>query len=355
MLPELCLALVIAGITAYAVLGGADFGGGFWDLTAGGAERGGRVRGMVQHSMSPVWEANHVWLIFVLVLMWTCFPVAFGSIMSTLYVPLFIAAVGIIFRGTAFALRGQAATIGEARFLGALFASSSVLVPFCLGACLGAIGSGRVPVGNAAGDPISSWLNPTGVLVGALAVITGAYLAAVYMAGDSVRAGLPDLQRAFRARALLAGIVAGVVAIGGLIVLRGDARPLFDGLTSGGGLAFVIASAVAGGITLAMVWVQRYEVARFTAAAAVACVTIGWAFAQSPYLLPDQLTLDEAAAGDPTLIAMLVSVAVGLLVLVPSLYLLYSLTLRGRLDQQFEPLDQRFRPLSAGDPRGSDE
>jgi cytochrome d ubiquinol oxidase subunit II len=352
MLPELCLALVIAGITAYAVLGGADFGGGFWDLTAGGAERGGRVRGMVQHSMGPVWEANHVWLIFVLVIMWTCFPVAFGSIMSTLYVPLFIAVVGIIFRGTAFALRGQAATIGEARFLGALFASSSVLVPFFFGACLGAIGSGRVPVGNATGDPISSWLNPTGILVGALAVITGAYLAAVYMAGDSVRAGLPDMQRAFRARALIAGVAAGIVAIGGLIVLRDDARPLFDGLTSGGGLVFVIASAVAGGVTLALVWVERFELARFTAAAAVACVTIGWAFAQSPYLLPNQLTLDGAAAGDATLVATLIGVAIGMLVLFPSLYLLYSLTLKGRLDQQFEPLDQRFRPLSAGDHQG---
>jgi cytochrome d ubiquinol oxidase subunit II len=352
MLPELCLALVIAGITAYSVLGGADFGGGFWDLTAGGAQRGGRVRGMVERSMGPVWEANHVWLIFVLVIMWTCFPAAFGSITSTLYVPLFIATAGIIFRGTAFALRGQSATIGEARVLGALFATSSVLVPFCLGACLGAIGAGEIPVGNAAGDPISSWLNPTGILVGALAVVTGAYLAAVYMAGDSVRAGLPDMERAFRARALVAGFAAGAIAIGGLLVLREDARPLFDGLTSGGGLAFVIGSAVAGGVTLWLVWSARYEVARFTAAAAVACVTIGWAFAQSPYLLPEHLTLDAAAASNATLVAMLVSVAVGMLVLVPSLYLLYSLTLKGRLDQQFEPLDQRFRPLSAGDPRG---
>ena len=352
MLPEVCLGLVIAGITAYAVLGGADFGAGFWDLTAGGAERGGRVRGMVQRSMSPVWEANHVWLIFVLVLMWTCFPVAFGSIFSTLYVPLLIAVAGIIFRGTAFALRGQAATIGEARVLGALFATSSVLVPFCLGACLGAIGSGRVPVGNAAGDPISSWLNPTGILVGSLAVITGAYMAAVYMAADSRRERIEDLQQAFRARALLAGIAAGAVAIGGLLVLRDDARPLYDGLTSGGGLAFVIASAVVGGLTLALVWRRRYEVARFSAAAAVACVTVGWAFAQSPYLLPDQLTLDQAAANDATLTASLISVAAGMLVLVPSLYLLYSLTLRGRLDQQFEPLDQRFRPLSAGDAEG---
>ena len=162
MLPDIAIALIVAGMSAYAVLAGADFGAGFWDLTAGGAERGGAVRGMVQRSMSPVWEANHVWLIFVLVILWTAFPVAFGSVMSTLYVPLFIVAIGIIFRGTAFALRGEAATIAEARVLGALFALSSVLVPFCLGACVGAIAAGEVPVGNAAGDPFSSWLNPLG-------------------------------------------------------------------------------------------------------------------------------------------------------------------------------------------------
>src|SRR5215217_3694498 len=141
---ELCLALAIAGLTAYAVLGGADLGAGLWDLTAGGAERGGRVRGLVQRSMSPVWEANHVWMPFLLVVLWTAFPVFFGSIMSTLYVPLFGAALGIILRGAAFAVRGQAATLVEARALGALFASSSLLVPFCLGAALGGIASGRV-------------------------------------------------------------------------------------------------------------------------------------------------------------------------------------------------------------------
>jgi cytochrome bd ubiquinol oxidase subunit II len=349
MLAELCLALVIAGLTAYAVLAGADFGAGFWDLTAGGAERGGRVRGMVQRSMGPVWEANHVWLIFVLVVLWTCFPVAFGSITSTLYVPLFIATIGIIFRGTAFALRGQAATLNEARFLGGLFALSSVLVPFCMGAALGAIGSGRIPVGSAAGEPFSSWLNPTGILVGALAVITGAYLAAVYMAGDSARGKLADLEHAFRVRALVSGVAAGVIAIGGLVVLREDARDLYDGLTSPPGVIFVIGSALAGLIALILVWRRSFEPARYTAAAAVGSITVGWAFAQSPYLLPKELTLDQAAAGDTTLIAVLVSVAVGLALVIPALYLLYSLVLRGRLDQKLEPLDQRFRPLTAGD------
>ena len=352
MLPELCLGLAMLGVTAYAVLGSADFGAGFWDLTAGGARRGGRVRGMIQRSMSPVWEANHVWLIFVLVIVWTAFPVAFASIFSTLSIPLFLAALGIIFRGAAFALRGQAGTIREARALGALFASSSVLIPFCLGTVAGAIASGRVPVGNAAGDAWSSWLNPTSVLIGVLGIITGAHLAAVFLSGDSRRADQPDLVRAFRTRALATGALAGVVALGGLLVLRSDARDLFDGLTSGAGLACVAVSALAGAATLALVWTERYGTARLTAAAAVGAITVGWALAQRPYLLPGELTLDEAAAGDATLAAVLVGLAIGALVLVPSLVLLYRLVLRGTLDQEFEPLDQRFRPREASDAEG---
>ena len=349
MLPEICLGLVMLGISAYAVLGSADFGAGFWDLTAGGAERGGRLRGMVQRSMSPVWEANHVWLIFVLVIVWTAFPVAFGSIFSTLTIPLFLAAIGIIFRGAAFALRGQAATIREARFLGALFALSSVLIPFFLGAALGGIASGRVEVGNAVGDPITSWLNPTSVLVGFIAVLSGAYLAAVFLAGDSQRAELPDLVRAFRTRALATGVVAGVVALGGLLVVRDDAPDLYDGLTSGGGLVMVVLSGLAGVITLGLVWRERYGLARATSALAVICVTVGWALAQSPYFLPPELTLDEAAASDATLTAVVIAVGLGMLILAPSLWFLYRLVLQGRLDQEYEPLDQRFRPLTASD------
>ena len=355
MLPEICLGFVVLGITAYAVLGGADFGAGFWDLTAGGASRGGRVRGMVQRSMSPVWEANHVWLIFVLVILWTAFPVAFGSIFSTLLIPLFLAALGIIFRGSAFVLRGQAATIREARALGGTFALSSVLVPFCLGAALGGVASGRVPVGNMAGDPVTSWLNPTSIAIGVLAVVTGAYIAAVYLAGDARRAELPDLVEAFRTRALGSGFVAGAASIGALVVLRSDARPLFDGLTSGRGLAAVIVSAVAGIATLGLVWTRRLGPARVTSAVAVSAVTVGWALAQDPYVLPGQLTLDQAAASHATLLSLVVSVGVGFLILVPSLWYLYRLVLQGRLDQEYEPLDQRFRPLEAGDPQRGGE
>jgi cytochrome d ubiquinol oxidase subunit II len=349
MLPELCAALILAGITAYAILAGADFGAGVWDLTAGGDQRGGRLRGMVERSMSPVWEANHVWLIFVLVIFWTAFPVAFGSVMSSLYIPMLLAALGIIFRGTAFALRGRAATMAEARTLGATFALASLLVPFWLGTVLGGIASGRVEVGNALADPWTVWLNPTGILIGVLAVLTGAYLAAVFMAADSVRAGVEDLQDAFRVRALGTGVVLGALALGGLLVLRSDARQLFDGLTSGGGLVMVLASAVAGGVTLWLVWSRRFEWARLSAAAAVSCITIGWALAQSPDMLPGQLTVDEAAASEPVLVAVLIATAVGALVLVPSLWYLYRLVLRGELDHAYEPLDQRYRPEAVSD------
>jgi cytochrome d ubiquinol oxidase subunit II len=343
-LADVCVGFVALGVTAYAVLGSADFGAGFWDLTAGGAKRGGRLRGMVQRSMSPVWEANHVWLIFVLVILWTAFPTAFGSVFSTLSIPLFLAAIGIIFRGAAFALRGQAATINEARVLGAVFALSSVLVPFFLGAAIGGVASGRVPVGNAAGDLVTSWLNPTSVLIGVVGVLTGAYLAAVYLAGDSRRAGQDDLERAFRARALGSGAVTGVVALAGLLVLRDDARDLYDGLTSGAGLVFVLVSALAGLATLGLVWSERFGLARVTAAGAVAAIVVGWLVAQKPYILPPDLTLDEAKASDATLSALVIGVVAGMVILVPSLWFLYRLVLQGRLDQEYEPLDQRFHP-----------
>jgi cytochrome bd ubiquinol oxidase subunit II len=342
MLDDICLGFVLLGITAYAVLGSADFGAGFWDLTAGGAQKGARIRGMVQWSMSPVWEANHVWLIFVLVILWTAFPVVFGSVFSTLSIPLFFAAIGIIFRGTAFALRGQAATIREARVLGAVFALASVLIPFFLGAAIGGVASGRVPVGNATGDLVDSWLNPTSVLIGVVGVFSGAYLAAVYLAGDSARAGQADLVAAFRARALLAGVVTGVVALAGLLVLRSDSRALYDGLTSGAGLAMVLVSGAAGAATLALVYRERYELARVTAAGAVAAVVVGWVIAQSPYVLPPSLTLEQAAASDATLSAVVIGVAAGMVILIPSLWWLYRLVLQGRLDQEYEPIDQRF-------------
>jgi cytochrome d ubiquinol oxidase subunit II len=337
MLPELAAALLLVGLTAYVVLGGADFGAGLWDLTAGSAERGAPVRAMIKRGMSPVWEANHVWLIFVLVVLWTAFPEAFGSITSTLAVPLFVAALGIVLRGGAFALKGQAATIAEERALGATFALSSVLTPFFLGAAAGAIAAGQVPVGNAAGDEWGSWTGSLPILVGLIAVATGAHLAAVFLGADARRAGRPELVDAFRRRALGSGVAAGALAIAGLAVASSDAPDLYDGLVSGAGLVCVIGSAVAGLGTLWLEWRGRFELARYTAAAAVGAIVAGWALAQEPYLLPPGLTVEEAAASDASLTALLIAAAIGMALLVPALVWLFRLALSGKLAYEEEP------------------
>ena len=232
--------------------------------------------------------------------------------------PLFIAGIGIIVREVTYALHGYGQRAGAERIVGALFAAASILTPFALGASIGAIASGRVPAPDAgAGDAIDSWIAPVPLLIGAQAV-PPRHLAAVYLAGDATRSGRGELAAAFRVRALVTGVIAGGLAIAGLLVVRADARELFDGLTSGLGSAAVIVSAIAGGATMALMERRRYEPARASAAVAVAAIVVGWPLAQSPDFLPG-LTLDEAAASDGVLVALLVSVAAGLVVLVPSL------------------------------------
>jgi cytochrome d ubiquinol oxidase subunit II len=297
------------------------------------------MRGLIKRSMGPVWEANHVWLIAALVIMWTCFPHAFGPLMETLYVPLFLAAVGIILRGAAFALRGEAATIVEARALGATFALSSVLTPFFLGCTIGAVASGVVPAHGDSGMPFSSWTGTTALWIGVLGVATGTYLAAVFLAGDAVRAGLPDLVVAFKKRALGAAAVTGALAIGGLFVIKSDVPDLYDGMTSGAALVAMIASALAGAVTLWLIWTNRFEVARYTSAVAVGATLAAWAIGQRPYFLPGAVTLKQAAAGNATLIATFIALVLALAIIIPSLTMLFRLTLQDRLKEGFHPIE----------------
>jgi cytochrome d ubiquinol oxidase subunit II len=327
---ELPLLFALIGLAFYTVLAGADFGAGWWQLTAGKGPDAASIRDHAHHAMGPVWEANHVWLIFVLTVVWTAYPSAFGSIASTLSIPLFIAAVGIIFRGTAYALREGASTARELRAVDTVFALSSILTPFALGAAIGGIASRRVPVGNAAGNQFSSWLNPTSLLIGVLAVATAAYLAAVFLCADAARLGETTLERKFRTRALAAGVVSGAIALGGVAVLRSDTHPLYHQLVEGKGLIGLLVSIVAGSATLTLVWWKRYEVSRYTAATAVAAIIAGWALAQSPVFLQG-MTVREAAAGRDTLVAVTVAVLAGAAILFPSLALLFRLVLGGNL------------------------
>lgn len=349
MIEVICLALMLVGVTLYAVLGGADFGAGIWDLTAGSAKGGARMRGVIERSMGPVWEANHVWLIFVFVVAWTCFPSFFGSMMSSLWIPMAIAAFGIILRGSAFALRGQAATINEARTLGAVFALSSVIVPFAFGTVAGGIASGRVGYGNAAVDPWTAFLNPFSIYIGVLAVVFSAYMAAIFLTGDSERMDAPDMVAAFRKRALGSGALAGLLAIGGLAMANADAEYLYEGLTSGMGLVCVIVSALAGAVTMVMIARGQNQWPRLSAAVAVGAVTAGWGFAQAPYIIPpgpaDSATKLSAVAGaSTTLWWLFAAVIVALCVIVPSLYWLYTLTLKGDIDPNYKGFEDLAEP-----------
>ena len=322
------LVLLWGGLTAYALFGGADFGAGFWDLVRGG-RRADAMGSLIEDTIGPVWEANHVWLIFALVVVWTAFPPVFAAVASTLYVPLTAVAIGVILRGSAFAFRKSVREPRLERWFGLLFGLSSIITPFFLGAIAGAIASGRVPPGNAAGDAIGSWLNPTSVLGGTLAVGICAYLAAVFLTSDARRLDQPVLADAFRLRALIMGVAVGVVAMAGIAVLAADAPTLYDGLTARA-LPLVVLSAVAGLGSLALLYRRHFRAARISAALAVGGVVWGWAAAQYPNLLVGSLTIEQGAAAEATLVALLASLLVGAILVIPSMAALFLLSQRPR-------------------------
>jgi cytochrome d ubiquinol oxidase subunit II len=324
--------ILLAAVICYGVFGGADFGTGLWDLTAGGAERGARSRALIDHAIGPVWEANHTWLIFCLVLLWSGFPRVFSAIMTTLYIPLGIAAFGIVLRGSGFAFRKVSMRTAEQRLNGIAFASSSVITPFCFGAVAGGIASGRVPTAGH-GDPVTSWLNPTSVLGGVLAVLTCAYLAAVFLSAEAHRERAPDLEQWSHRRAVAAAVAAGVVALAGLFVLRNDAHRLYTQLLDRGWP--LITLSVVAGLAALLATLRPSLLApasiRALGAIAVAAVLAGWGTAQYPYLLGTHLDLHAAAAPASTMTALAVVALAALVLVVPSLVWLLLLTHRGRL------------------------
>lgn len=332
-----CGGILFFVILAYAVFGGADFGAGFWDLTAGGAERGRRPRGLIDRSIGPVWEANHVWLIFALVVAWTAFPTAFAAVMRTLYVPLGLAALGIVLRGSGFAFRKVVVVTAAQRASGATFAASSVVTPFFFGTAAGAIASGRVPVDpGAAGaavtsGPLQAWTTPASLFTGVLAVLICAYLAAVFLTAEARKRHAEDLEAYFRRRAQVSSAVAGGVAVVGLFLVRVDARHLYHRLL-GPALPFVAVSVLAGLAVLVLIRRADPRVLRVLAAGTVAALVAGWGVAQYPYLLGDHLALADAAGPGSTLAVVLGVFVVATILIVPSLGWLYVLHERGGLE-----------------------
>jgi cytochrome d ubiquinol oxidase subunit II len=322
-------AVMLLAMSAYALLGGADFGGGIWDLLAGGPRRGEKPREIIDQSVTPVWEANHVWLIFVLVLAWTEFPVAFDAGMTALFVPLSLSLLGIVLRGAGFAFRHQAEGLRARQVFGVAFAGSSLLAPFFLGVAVGAIAGGRVHAGSRS-DALGVWTAVTPLLTGALFVAACAYVAAIYLIGDATRRSKPDMVRYFRIRATTAGIVTGGLAAVNLVTMSTTAPWVYHRLL-GPALPLVALSAASGIAALAMIAANRVRGLRIVAALAVASVIGGWGWAQYPWLLPRSLSLRSGSAPNGTAFAELAVLALAVLLVAPSYATLLWLQQRDQL------------------------
>jgi cytochrome bd ubiquinol oxidase subunit II len=327
---DVCALILWIGVTLYAIFGGADFGAGVWDLLAGPRKRAEGVRAQIDRSIGPVWEANHVWLIFVLVVLWTAFPTLFSAIMTTLYIPLALAALGIVLRGAGFAFRH--ALPGSAQgSANRIFGVASLLTPFFMGTVVGAIASGNVPAAGD-GDPTASWTGFLPLVTGALFVVVAAYTAAIFLVRDSGAAGDEELRSYFARRALMAAVVAGAGAALGVIALHQDARFIYDGLTSWPGIALVILSGVCGLAALGLLISRRNRGLRVAAVGAGVAMIWGYFAAAFPYVLPTTLSISDAAGASASLISVIVVFGFAGVLVIPSLALLYVLSQRSTLE-----------------------
>ena len=335
-------AILVVVMAAYALFGGADFGGGIWDLLAGSTERGAAPRKLIDESITPVWEANHVWLVFILVLLWTAFPPAFAAIFTALFVPLALSLLGIVLRGTGFAFRHTAQRLRMRQLTGATFAAASLITPFFMGTVIGAVATGQVPV-HPAGNVLAAWTSPTAILTGFLFVAACAYISAVFLVLEARQRGHQDLTRYFSLRATAAGALTGALAGGTLAELSTSAPYVYARLT-GIALPLVAISIAAGIAVLGMLWLRWYPAVflRATAAIAVATVVFGWGLAQYPYLLPTSLPLAAGSAPTAALVAEFVVAGLAVLLVVPGFALLYFLQQRRMLTAADTDADLRL-------------
>jgi cytochrome d ubiquinol oxidase subunit II len=323
-LAEIALAGLWLAVIAYAVLGGADFGGGIWDLFASGPQAG-RQRHWIDEAIGPVWEANHVWLIFLIVGLFTAFPLAFSVLSIALFVPFTLALVGIVLRGAAFVFHLHAPGASRIRLIwGRVFSTASTITPFLLGASAAAIASGQIQMSGGHVQTVTwaLWTTPFALTVGAMAVSLCAVLAAIYLTVEAQQAHEPELVTAFRVRAITAGAVTAVFGALGLIQAPFQAPLLWSGIV-GKALPAVIVTMLVGLGAAASLFLGRYRLARVLIVLETACLLGSWALAQLPDLIPPDVTVTNAASPDATLIALLVSTAVGMVFLLPSLWLLF--------------------------------
>jgi cytochrome bd ubiquinol oxidase subunit II len=323
------IALIVLwwALIVYAVLGGADFGAGVWDLLAFG-RKAEREHDLINHALGPVWEANHVWLIFLIVGLFNVFPSAFYSLSIALFIPFTIVLIGIVLRGSAFAFRYYAVqTKGTfAQVWSRVFSAMSVITPFFLGASAAAVASGNLlpPDGVARANYIVGWTSPFALVIGLMAVTLCATIAAVYLTVEANETN-HDAQLAgeYRTRGLIAGAVTAALGALGLLLSRSYAPILWQGMINHG-LAIASATMIIGLLTAAALFVKRYRLARILIVAEVAFMLGAWGLAQSPYVIPPNATIANSSNDPAVITTLLVCIAIGLVILIPSLYYLFS-------------------------------
>jgi cytochrome d ubiquinol oxidase subunit II len=325
-LPDALAGLLALSLNAYVLFGGADFGGGVWDMLATGPRRN-RQRDVIAHAIGPIWEANHVWLILAIVLTFSCFPAVYARLGIVLHIPLTLMLVGIVLRGTAFTFRTYDSQhdITQRRW-GRIFSSASIITPILLGISIGAVASGRVGAksgGSFVEQFVEPWLTPFALSVGLLTLALFAFLAAVFLTLESTDR---DLCEDFRRRALGTGVA--VFLFSALVLLLShEAAPLVRSglLTSPWAVPLHLLTAAAAITVLAALWFRRYRLARLAVGLQVSLIFWGWALAQYPFLLPPTFTVTNSAAPYPTLRLTVIVLAAGGLVLLPSLWYLFQI------------------------------
>jgi len=330
--PTLIAFALLLAITAYSTAGGADFGAGIWDLLAGNSARGREARALIDHAMAPVWEVNNVWLVLAIVLCWTGFPPLFQAAFASLY-PLFtLALIGLILRGAFFAFRHIADDPRAHRAADLVFGISSVLTPFFFAASLGAIASGRVSAGEPSESVWSASFNSMSVAFGLVSLAATAFSGASFLVGDARRYEAPAMIDYFRRRAIAAALILIAIGSGALVTIGIEAPSLFRSMLAGPGLPFALLTMVLTPLVAVLVWRRVYRWYRVLTVAAVGSMVFAWGIAQSPYLLPGQLTISQAIGPFSTQVLLLLVVAALLLVIVPSMGLLYYLDQRSELE-----------------------
>ena len=341
-LAELTAAIVLASLTVYVLGGGADFGGGVWDLFSSGP-REREQRETIADAIGPIWEANHVWLILVVVLLFVGFPLAFATLTTALHVPLTLMLIGIVLRGSAFTFRTYDDQSDRVqRRWGRVFAIASVVTPIMLGVCVGAVASGDIRVDVATGrvqtDFVSAWLAPFPFAIGFFTLALFAFLAAVYL---TLETRDRDLQEDFRRRALWAAVAVGTLAFLSLLLSGAGAPLIRQGLVARWwSLPFhALTGAAAVGAIWAL-WRRRYGLARALAIAQATLILWGWGAAQFPYLVYPDLTIEGTAASERVLRILLVALAAGAALLFPSLWYLFRVFKRGGEREAFEEMER---------------